>query len=151
VKLHVLCTSLILSHMDLCRPTQRSAICSYTADDLPQFTVSQVSSPREMQCGAKLTVCTKWLSYIPVSQVKVALLLCLMLCQVLQGLAQGSIFLQQVLLTVHEGVLQIARSDASSCELAAVDPCLGDAIHPQLHRQTIKVDMAGRGRGRRGK
>ncbi len=60
-----------------------------------------------MQCGAKLTVCTKWLSYIPVSQVKVALLLCLMLCQVLQGLAQGSIFLQQVLLTVHEGALML--------------------------------------------
>jgi len=78
-------------------------------------------------------------SYIPVSHVKVALLFCLMPCEVLQGLTQGSVFLQQVLLTVHKGVLQIARSDAPPCELAAVHPCLGDAVHPQLHRQTVKV------------
>ena len=91
------------------------------------------------------------MSYIPVTQVKVALLLCLMLCQVLQRLAQGSVFLQQVLLTVHKGVLQITRSDAPPSELAAVDPCLRDAVHPQLHRQTVKVGMAGRGRRRKGK
>lgn len=42
--------------------------------------------------------------FIPVSQGRAAWLAGLLPCHVLQGLAQGGVFLQQVLLAVHKRV-----------------------------------------------
>lgn len=59
----------------------------------------------------------------------------LLLGKLVNGLAQRSVFLEQMLLSVDDGVSQIPCPDAAASELAAVNPGLGDSLHPQLHRR----------------
>lgn len=51
--------------------------------------------------------------------------------------------MQQMLLRVHKGVLQIAGANAAAGVLAAVHPGLGDPVHPQL-QQNRRLILRGR-------
>ena len=64
----------------------------------------------------------------PVIQVK--LFADLLLGKLLKRLAQRSIFLQQMLLSVDKRISQITRPDAAASKLAAMNPGLSDALHP---------------------